>query len=1030
MMLRTIRLQGLLPGLLLFFGGANLWAQTASLAGKVTGDKGEALSGVTVRLKGTNKSAATNESGTYLIQGLAAGTYTVVFSSEQLEASEEIISLSDGQSLVLDKQLVAKSVGADPIVIIGYGRQNRRDLTGSIARVSGKEIAELPAPSFEAALQGKAPGVQVVVGSGMAGSASLIRIRGVASISAAGDPLYVIDGIPVSQDYFLNRSNGSNYGSGFNNNPLATINPDDIESVEILKDAAATSIYGSRGANGVILITTKRARKKGLKFDVSTRFGISQPTKTPRMLNGPEFLQMYQEAWENDGRTGTPDLGLINVNMTWQEAQKYNTNWVDDVIQTGYKQNYNITAGYTNKWFGMKSIVTYDNNESFLAGNNYQRLSGRVNTDYKPLKGLNISLSNSLSRGINRRVDAAWAGGLGSAMSTMLPIFPKEPLLNSNGIGYRTPVGLGTIRDLKDWRSIELRSINNLNLTYEVTDDITLNGSASYDYMDYGEFLYEPQELIRYYSPNYVQNGVAKWFPIWTSNMNYYLTANWNKKITPDHGVNVMLGHEYQQSRTTSKSVENLDATGPTDKVAIPDTALRAFGRTPYEWAFLSYFGRANYKFKNKFNVQVTGRVDGSSRFGRNNRYGFFPAAAVGYILSDEEFIKRHDWISFLKVKVGIGKSGNASFDNYARWGTITPSGNLPQYNGQPMLAPARLENQNLRWESTRNFDATLEGSLFKNRISFEITYYDKATKDVILDVTVPRTTGFYSMYDNVGGIINRGVEFVLKSKNIQRKNFQWNTDFNIARNYNEITSIGVYSEDAVSGGTNDTRVVVGYPVGTNFLVRFSHIDQATGLPVYLDKEGKETMKWDPANRVPVGDVLPEAIGSLNNSFTYKNWDLAANIYYSIGGDIYESSAKRQLGVQTDWNSDPRVFDRWQKPGDEAKYPRRTLNTFTYGSTTPWINTTQWLEDGSYVRLRSLSIGYRLPSSVAKKYHLDGARIAFIATNLLTWTNYTGLDPEIARDFESPTDRNMSGSITYLTAPQEKSYSISLSVNF
>jgi TonB-linked SusC/RagA family outer membrane protein len=739
---------------------------------------------------------------------------------------------------------------------------------------------------------------------------------------------------------------------------------------------------------------------------------------------------MYQEAWENDGRTGTPDLGLINVNMTWQEAQKYNTNWVDDVIQTGYKQNYNITAGYTNKWFGMKSIVTYDNNESFLAGNNYQRLSGRVNTDYKPLKGLNISLSNSLSRGINRRVDAAWAGGLGSAMSTMLPIFPKEPLLNSNGIGYRTPVGLSTIRDLKDWRSIELRSINNLNLNYEVTDDITLNGSASYDYMDYGEFLYEPQELIRYYSPNYVQNGVAKWFPIWTSNMNYYLTANWNKKITPDHGVNVMLGHEYQQSRTTSKSVENLDATGPTDKVAIPDTALRAFGRTPYEWAFLSYFGRANYKFKNKFNVQVTGRVDGSSRFGRNNRYGFFPAAAVGYILSDEEFIKRHDWISFLKVKVGIGKSGNASFDNYARWGTITPSGNLPQYNGQPMLAPARLENQNLRWESTRNFDATLEGSLFKNRISFELTYYDKATKDVILDVTVPRTTGFFSMYDNVGGIINRGVEFVLKSKNIQRKNFQWNTDFNIARNYNEITSIGVYSEDAVSGGTNDTRVVVGYPVGTNFLVRFSHIDQATGLPVYLDKEGKETKSWDPANRVPVGDVLPEAIGSLNNSFSYKNWDLTANIYYSIGGDIYESSAKRQLGVQTVWNSDPRVFDRWQKPGDDARYPRRTLNTFTYGSTTPWINTTQWLEDGSYVRLRSLSVGYRLPSSVAKKYNLDGARIAFIATNLLTWTNYTGLDPEIARDFESPTDRNMSGSITYLTAPQEKSYSISLSVNF
>ena len=234
------------------------------------------------------------------------------------------------------------------VVIVGYGRQSRRNLVGSISTVSGKDITDMPAPSFEAALQGKAAGVQVIVGSGMAGSASLIRIRGASSISAAGDPLYVVDGIPISQDYFMNRSNGSNWGGGFNNNPLASINPDDIENIEILKDAAATSIYGSRGANGVILITTKRAKKKGLKFDVSARWGSSSPTKKPDFVNADQWLQLYQEAWQNDGRTGTPDLSVNGIRMTWAQANdpKNHTNWIDQVIGTGFKQNYNLSANW------------------------------------------------------------------------------------------------------------------------------------------------------------------------------------------------------------------------------------------------------------------------------------------------------------------------------------------------------------------------------------------------------------------------------------------------------------------------------------------------------------------------------------------------------------------------------------------------------------------------------------------------------------------------------------------------------------
>ncbi len=922
----------------------------------------------------------------------------------------------------------AESVG--DVVIIGYGRSSRRNVVGSISTVNGKEITELPTQSFEGSLQGKAAGVQVTVGSGMAGSASLIRIRGAASISAAGDPLYVVDGIPITQDYFMNRANGSNWGGGFNNNPLASINPEDIENIEILKDAAATSIYGSRGANGVILITTKRARKSGLKFDISTRVGVSMPTRKPDMLSGKDWLQLYQEAWENDGRTGIPDLSLIGLRVKWEDVQNNNTDWVDQMLTVGVKQNYNIGTNYKGKNFAVKHILSYDNNGSFVKGNSYERTSQRVNFDYNPTKTLNINFSHSLSKGTNNRVDAAWAGGLGSAMSTMLNIYPLEPTYDSASKSYLTPIGLHTIRDLKNWRSVEVRTINNASISYEISPEFSINASGSLDYMDYNELIYEPSKLIRYYNQNYLQNGNAKWFPTWTRNYNYFVTGQWNKKINSDNKIALMIGNEYQNSLSQSKYVENFDAVGPIDQYNIPDTALVSRYNTPYNWAFLSFFGRFNYSYKNKFNLQLTSRWDGSSRFGTNNRYGFFPAAAFGYILSEESFMKKIKTINFLKVRAGVGKSGNANFDNYARWGTVTPSSNLPYYNGQQQLAVARLENPNLRWESTVNYDAGIEMQLFKGRISTEIVYYNKQTSDVIMNVSIPVSIGFGSFYDNVGKIENSGLEFTLKTINARTKNFQWISNFNVARNWNKITSIGVYSPDAISGGTNDTRVVVGEPVGTNFLVRYAGVNKETGAPQYYDLKGNITSQWDPSNRVAVGNILPKAFGNFSNTITYKGWDLSANVYFNIGGNIYESSVKRQMSLITDWNMDRRVLDRWQKPGDETNIPKMTLTTFNHGSTTPWINTDLWLQDGTFARLRNVSLSYSLPKSVLKNSKFENVKFTFVATNLLTWTNYTGIDPEIARDFENATDRNMSGSITYLTTPQEKSYSLAINLTF
>jgi len=299
-----------------------------------------------------------------------------------------------------------------------------------------------------------------------------------------------------------------------------------------------------------------------------------------------------------------------------------------------------------------------------------------------------------------------------------------------------------------------------------------------------------------------------------------------------------------------------------------------------------------------------------------------------------------------------------------------------------------------------------------------------------LAELAVPKSTGFSTYWDNVGAIVNRGIELGITAHVVDKKKVKWDIYFNVARNYNKITSIGVYSEDAVGGGTNDTRIVVGSPVGTNFLVRFSHVDPTTGKPVYLDKNGNQTFTWDASDRVPVGSVLPKAIGGITNTLRLGKWDFSMLWAFSIGNNIYESSAKRQLGIITDWNMRPEIFDRWRKPGDEATFPRLTLETATYGSGTPYVNTTQWIHDGTYARLRTLSVAYNAPEKFTKKLKVASVRIQLIGTNLITFTNFGGLDPEIGRDFENATDRNMSVGITYLTAPQEKTFSIALNIGF
>ncbi len=1017
--------------LLLLFFSINAFSQQIAVTGKVTDAKDNLpLPGVSVFVKGTTIGTVTDGAGSFTI--MAEKNATLVFSFIGYETIEVLI---DGSNTSLSIQLNEATELLEEVVVVGYGVQRKRDVTGAIAKVDTKELMAVPTPSFESALQGQASGVQVITGSGIAGSGSVIRIRGVGSVSAGGDPLYVVDGVPITQDYFLRGNSGA-----MNNNPLATINPNDIESIEILKDAGSAGIYGSRGANGVILITTKRGKSKKPSINFSMRTGVVRPAYVPEFVSGSEYLQLRQEAWENDGGTGavwlpnftTADSPPEERAAAFEQAKTVNTNWWDLVTQTGFKQEYNLSFGKSGKWINAYFGGSYSDNQSYLKNNKYQRASGRLNLDTDFSDIIKFTLSSSYTYGVNHRVGAAWEGGTGAAMSTALPFYP---VYNDDGSFFRynssANGGNPVMRqDLMLWRNFENRTINNLTVSITPFENFSVSASGGYDYMDFAEHRYEPQEYIAS-----DHSGVAKMWPRYVNNLTGNLIVNYELNINNTHRFTFMGGTEIQKSSTAARYYEAIDVTGPYwDDIPHDDTNA-SFQETitkdaPQEWSFISFFSRVHYVFKEKYVLQVLARSDASSRFGPNYRYGFFPAVSGAWRISEEDFLKDNETLSTLRLRASYGITGNANFNSYAWFGTFSGTESNEYYNNNPIIYPINLENPNLRWETLHNFDIGLEFGLFSNRITGEIAFYNKITKDVIINRSNAPSSGFGSYWDNVGEILNRGFEFNLKSNNLVG-DFKWTTNLNIARNHNEVLSIGDLSPDAVGGGTNDTRIVVGKPVGSNYLVRFSRVDPADGLPIWLDKDGYETKTFSLDNRVVVGSVMPEAIGGITNTFEYKGFDLSFMFVFTIGGNLYDNSGKRQLGVVTDWQLRKEIADRWQQPGDIASYPKLTLNPANYpGLPGEWqYNSTMFLYDASYLRLRNLSLGYNLPKSLAQKIMANNARIYISASNLLTWSRFHG-DPEIARDFENVADRNMSSNITYLTPPQEQVFTFGLDLSF
>lgn len=1031
----------------LFYGLVS--AQTGSVKGTVTDENGEPLYGTNVVVKGKSIGVITDFDGKYVLTDVPTGTQIIEFSFIGMKTQEFTVEVTAGAATTQDAVMQEDAVVLDDVVVIGYGRRQKRDVTGAITSISSDDIGDAVLPSLESSMQGRAAGVQVTTSNGMAGSSINVKVRGTNSISAGSQPLYVIDGIPVSSGDF----SANNTGSGFN--ALSDLNPNDIESIQILKDAAAASIYGSRGANGVVLITTKKGSAGKTKFNVNYYSGITQSANRLDLISAEDHLSLRDSARVQRGLDPetadaiifTPSNGAsITRGMADSIAALGGTDWIDQVLRTGYVQELSASAqGGSDKtifYVGM----TYKDEEGFVLGNNYERISGRINVENKATDKLSLGTNMSVSYSKNDRVPTGDAGGLGLAQQKL----PYLPIYNEDG-SYYDPYS-NPLWQLDNWnfQANSFRSISGIYLNYEINENLSFRSEFGVDFMNLTEDEFRFRNTQDTGSVSSAWDRRTNVFNFTTNN--YF---SYHQDIGENQEADFTLGHAYQRSNTSGVGLNGWNF--PNDNLTSPGSADPS-DMTGYSYstafAFDSYFFRVNYKLYNKYLAGFSIRTDGSSRFGENNRYGTFPAISVGWIMSDESFIQDIESISFLKFRASYGLTGNANIDDYAHLGFYSAVGG---YNGAAAIVPSTLLNPSLSWEKSIMLDINIDYGFFNNRLSGSITYYDKRSSDLLLQVTLPSSSGYSSIWQNVGAMRNNGIEFDLTSHNVQG-DFKWTTNFNIAFNHNEVTDVGGLPPDAFDNQTGgDARVIQGYPVGIAYLVEWAGVQQedgeialwnVDGTPVldgegnqetvmveagtelYYDANGNLMTYANPTgdfygdNRKAAGSPFPKFVGGITNTFNYKGFDLNVLFIYQYGNTIYDDQAKRMIGDYTSIAQRPEILDAYSESNPSEDVPG--LNEYS-----TYVNSTRFLYEASFIRLKNVSLGYSFNKEICQKLHLSNLRIYVSGNNLWTLTNYPGWDPEVLRNTSaSDPDSNVSFAAPSFATPQARTIIGGIQVTF
>ncbi len=1004
--MRKLLLTSLITCLLSF----SAFGQQKTITGVIK-DKTDGLpiTGATVQVLGSTTGAISDAEGRYSIS--AASGNTLIFRYIGMKQQEVVV----GTENVINVTMEPDDVGLDEIVVVGYGSAIKRELTGAITKVETKGIAEIPTASFDAAIQGKTSGVFIEQASGKLGETVKMRIRGSSSVSANNQPLYVVDGVPITTE---NLSNDNNQPTS----PLTDINMADVESIQILKDASAAAIYGSRASNGVVIITTKRGQAGATKFNLQYTTGISEPSNLMEWLNGDQYLMLFNEAMDNvsdgDGLVWgwlpKEDIWEMFVGPTWNEG--YNSDWQKEAFQKGRINRVNVSGSGGNEMTTYFAGLSYDDTKGILRDNSMNKMSARLNLDQKATERLSFGLQMNVIRTEMERVenDNAFATPLQLvAQSPLTPVYdPDTGELNTNTIYYNSLISL---RDATN-NQTSYRSLANINASYKIFDALTFKSEFGSDILDLREKNFWGRKTISGGPAGEAQNRSVR---VVNYNWENYFTFN---KEFGSQNLNAVAGMSYQESMTTGSNIEGKGF--PTDDFHNMASAAEATSFSSWDDgnSYLSYFLRANYKINEKYFFTVSGRVDGSSRFGKDNRFGFFPAASAGWIISQEDFMRSiSKTLSYLKVRASYGITGNSGIPDYAHLALYSSI----NYAGRYGLEPTQLQNSGLGWENTAQTDIGLDFGLFNNRLTGEIDYYVKKTTDLLLYRTLPGTSGFDGYWNNVGELSNKGLEFSLHSNNLTG-DFVWTTDFNMSFNRNEI--INIDGPEITPNSIN--YVIEGEPIGVFKIAKFAGADPDNGDALYYvgPDSDETTNNFNLAAPQVVGSPNPKFTGGLNNYFEYKGLDLTILMSFVYGNMIYNGAGNYQ-SASCDWFDNQTIdqLDRWQNPGDVTDVPQVRL-----GDGNGTKISTRYLTDGSYLRVRNVSLGYNLPASLVNRMKLTNLRIYVAATNLFTFTDYKGWDPEVNYTgvSRSTQNTNIIQGYDFYTAPQARTYTLGINISF
>ena len=964
----------------------------SQVTGKITDEKGQGVSNASVLVKGTRIGTTTNAEGTFTINVPAKGK-TLVISSVDMTPREVAITGSS-----VNVTLTPKTGNLEEVIVVGYGSQKKTDVSSSLTKLGGEKVANIPFSSVDQMLQGKVAGLQSGTFSGQPGANQQVRIRGTGSFSVSSQPLYVVDGIQINSGDLSRLTTTSNV--------LSNINSDDIESLTVLKDAAATSIYGARGGNGVIIITTKKGKAGKTQFGVSAEGGTNKlgkiaPNAVP--LRSADWLALFQEAYINAGGTAA---NAATVAANYGDGT-VDIDWLHQLTRTGTQQQYNLSASGGDGKTNFYVSGGYFQQEASTIGSDLTRYSAKINLDHIASKRLSFSLNLTPTYS---KENASISNGSQFA-NPVLGVFFLRPTQNP----YNADGTLNISSATKDFSAI-------YNPLYIVQNNIhslsTFSGigsaSAKYKILDNLSFTskiglqYTPLEEYQYDNPFHGDGAAQKgrgysfytryFLYDWVNQLDYHLNLTKNADLTMDAKVL----NEAILSKSYNISAQSQNYSTPRLPLSANASTVTIGNATGSDYAFSSLFGSLSFNYQGKYIIAGTLRRDGSSRFGINNQYGTFPSGSIAWNVYKEKFFAPVRFVSDLKLRASYGSAGNAEVGNYSAKQTFGFGAN---YNNQPGGTFNTLGNTNLTWEKDNQFDAGLEASFLKNRVTVILDLYNKISSDLLFGVPLSQVTGFSTITQNVGKLQNKGIEITLNATPIAFRDFTWDLSFNFTHNTNKLLTLPPGQTQIISG---QFLVKPGFDINTWFMREWAGVDPATGNPLwYLDSSKSGTtsnysLAPNPAQRINTGKQAdPKYYGGLSNTFTFRGVAISADLYYNYGNYVWD-----QWGSFLADETNPTFgkyslnLQRWQKPGDITNVPKLVYGGTNLSPTSQNsasnATSTRFLYKGDYIRLRNVSIGYKLNKNLLSKLHMNSFYVYARGTNLWTKTydkNLT-IDPE------------------------------------